>query len=475
MQPSRWTSQALIALLTGVALWYGGSLALVGLAAMFHMNWENSGYGDCRVDWGAARLFLEHRSPYTEDGLASMGIGFYGFGHPPTTSFWFLPFAKMGYPLMSEILAILVVISLLFHLIVCVNELDLPMKAGIVAVVFGWLLGTSWMIEHVHIVQVSEIIAFMYVLAWYYLRRDREIVAGIILGLACTFKLFPGVTVLFLFLTRRFRGVLAACAAYLPVAVIMTRGFGTESWKLFLQQQAPMVQYWAGDVRNSSVVGVTYHLLRPLCEYPMMRATWPEQKIRELPHTTPPEVMWGTVLSLVLLAVLWLASRRAARSRATIDVPFAIFSAASPFVNVWVWEHYYPILIMPALVVAAAIWRRLGDVWRSLGAAPLAGSGWRKEIGPLVGCLGLASGLWLLVKVLTIPMLKKQELYGQYWALKNAHQPVPSSLHRELHWLEVANWLPWALVIALLVVVVRLRWGSSQGARRLPGVPLGVR
>jgi hypothetical protein len=206
-----------------------------------------------------------------------------------------------------------------------------------------------------------------------------------------------------------------------------------------------------------------------------MRATWPEQKIRELPHTTPPEVMWGTVLSLVLLAVLWLASRRAARSRATIDVPFAIFSAASPFVNVWVWEHYYPILIMPALVVAAAIWRRLGDVWRSLGAAPLAGSGWRKEIGPLVGCLGLASGLWLLVKVLTIPMLKKQELYGQYWALKNAHQPVPSSLHRELHWLEVANWLPWALVIALLVVVVRLRWGSSQGARRLPGVPLGVR
>jgi hypothetical protein len=143
MNPPRWTSQALLTLVTGIALWYGGMLALAGLATMFNMHWENSGYGDCRVDWGAARLFLENRSPYTEDGLASMGIGFYGFGHPPTTSFWFIPFARMGYPLMSELLAILVVIALLFHLVICANELDLPMKAGVVAVTFGWLLGTS--------------------------------------------------------------------------------------------------------------------------------------------------------------------------------------------------------------------------------------------------------------------------------------------------------------------------------------------
>jgi hypothetical protein len=127
---------------------------------------------------------------------------------------------------------------------------------------------------------------------------------------------------------------------------------------------------------------------------------------------------------------------------------------------------------MPALVIVAAIWRRLGEIWQSLGAA---GSGWRKELGPLAGCLGLAAGLYLLVVMLNIPMLRKQDVYGQYWALRNAHQPVPPSLHRELHWLELANWLPWGLVILLLAVIVSLRWGVQEGARPHPGIRLGVR
>src|SRR5688572_10033196 len=101
-----------------VSLWlvfllYVGRYVLDALLTLFQINWATTGWGDCRVDWAAARLFLEHKSPYTEEALATMGLQNYGFGHPPTTSFWFIPFAKVNYPLMAEIVAVLTLVALL--------------------------------------------------------------------------------------------------------------------------------------------------------------------------------------------------------------------------------------------------------------------------------------------------------------------------------------------------------------------------
>jgi uncharacterized membrane protein len=177
--------------------WYTGPFVLDGLIHIFSFNWANADWGDCRVDWGAARLFLQKKSPYSEEGLATMNLQNYGFGHPPTTSFWFIPLAKVGYPVMSEIVAILTLVALLFHFIICARELDLPAKTAFVLLPFGLVLQMTWFRDHLVVVQISEIIAFLFTLSWYFLRRGREIEAGVTLGAACTLKLFPGVLVLF--------------------------------------------------------------------------------------------------------------------------------------------------------------------------------------------------------------------------------------------------------------------------------------
>jgi len=270
--------------------------------------------------------------------------------------------------------------------------------------------------------------------------------------------------VLFLLLTRRFKGVAAAAAAYLPVAVIMTRAYGLESWKLFSEQQGPMVQFWAGDLRNSSLSGVVYHLLHPLCRDLTMRSTWPVHRIRELPHTAPTPVLWGTVISLALLAILWLACRRVAVSRATVDVPYALFSAASAFLNVWVWEHYYVMLILPLMVLAAVSWRRGVDLARQLVEGRAQG-GWRAWAGGFAGWAAIAAVLPAVLAMLNISMWQKQEIYNQYWDAKRAHLPSLGALHAELHFLDLANWLPWALVIVALAIV------SAIGARRAGRAP----
>src|SRR5437899_11714613 len=55
-------------------------------------DWSQAHEHDGFVNWIAARLYLLGQSPYSAESLASIGVP--GFGHPPTTAFWFLPLAR---------------------------------------------------------------------------------------------------------------------------------------------------------------------------------------------------------------------------------------------------------------------------------------------------------------------------------------------------------------------------------------------
>jgi len=447
-QPNRRIAAAVQLAAWFAFFWYTGPLVLNGLIQVFSINWANTGWGDCRVDWAAARLFLQKRSPYSEEALASMGLQNYGFGHPPTTSFWFIPFATVGYPVMSEILAVLTLVALLFHFIICAHELNLPAKAAFVLLPFGLVLQTTWFRDHLVIVQVSEIIAFLFTLSWYFLRRGRDVEAGIALGAACTFKLFPGVLVLFLLLTRRFRGVAAACVTYLAIAIYMTTGYGLRAWPEFFHQQGPIASYWAGHIRNASLHGIIVRLFRPLCERPVDDAQALEivGALRKLPSVPSiPGSSWAMAASVLLLAFCWWLSKREATRTATVDVPYTLFSAVAVFVNPWIWEHYAVLLITPLFVLVAAAQRRakeLGGLIVDVNRPPhlLSQTG--------VELLVLAAAALALATLLSLNMSTKIEIYGQYWALRNANEALPRGLHARMHWWEALNWLPWVVAVA---------------------------
>jgi hypothetical protein len=450
-----------------VFLLYVGRYVLDGLLTIFQINWASSGWGDCRVDWAAARLFLDHKSPYTEESLATMGLQNYGFGHPPTTSFWFIPFAKVNYPVMSEVVAILTLLALLFHIIICAQELQLPAKTGFVLLAFGLTLRTTWMGEHLILVQVSEIIAFLFVLSWYLLRRRREVQAGITLGIACSFKLFPGVLVLFLLLTRRFRGVAAACATYAAIAIYMTSGFGWRAWKDFFHQQGPIANYWMGHIRNASLHGIIVRLFHPLCERPAddAQALSIIGELRKLPSLPPiPGARWATIASLVLLAFCWWISRRDAGRTATLDVPYALFGTVAVFVNPWIWEHYAALLIMPLFVLIAGAIQRCKEV----GSIVADRAGPRRSTKSIFGELFVLSvAIVALFLLLRMNGYTKSAVYNQYWTIRKTEEPVPPGLHARLHYYEVLNWLPWVVAVgglSALTLFDRKRYSLQTAA-----------
>jgi hypothetical protein len=395
-----WAAVAVVA-----ALWVAHALPLAHVALRAYPF-------DGRYDWLGAQAWLAGFDPYTPEGFARIGKPGPGMGHPPTTSFWFLPLAHLPMQQMSRVVGGVTVAMLLVHAVIVCVTLELPAALPLGVLVFGLVLSTSWMLEHLGLAQLSEAIAFLYVLAWLALRRGREKLAGALLGLACTMKLFPGLMVLMLLTTRRWRGVVAALASWSVVALVMSWRYGARSWIEFAFMQDPIAHYWISDLANQSLHGIVLRMFRPSCEG------------NHAPIWTASLIVTCASLALAFVADrLW--RQLPADERATprvIDLQFSLVSLLSIFLNPWVWEHYNVFLILPLAVAAATLLQdpALLRTARAWGAVAI------------FSCVLLLS-------------IHKDRKWDARRAFVHHYGP-----HWKVHAFEVAGWLP--LVIALVLI-----------------------
>lgn len=383
---------------------------------------------DILLDWNGARVIRMGKNPYQPEGqqvgrgrewitIAGPNLPF-NVGHPPTTLVWFLPLAQLDLGAARQVWDELTLLLLFFHLLLIASELSLPSPLATTALLFGLVLSTSWMQDHLGVGQLSEAIAFLYVVAWYHLRRGRDAAAGVALGLACTLKFYPATVVLLLLLSRRWRAVAAAAAAFAAVAVPITWRLGLSSWWLFLEQAKPYTARWLAHISNASLAGILQRVHYPTClAGDVYRVTW------------QPGAVVASALSLALIALSWRLGRGVQRRGAAVDLPFALFTTVSMITGPYSWEHYDVTLILPLLVVATALVRARRE---GLGAGFVA--------------LG-ASATAAVVLMLADDIGTKKALWQQY---QGAHKPSHVLLH--LH--EVANWLPAPTLILLLALLI---------------------
>ncbi|MCU1283085.1 MAG: putative integral rane protein [bacterium] len=373
---------------------------------------------DGKVDWIAARAFVEGRNPYSPEELHKVKLD--GLGHPPTTSFWWLPFAKYELMQISPLVGHVIVLAMLVMFFMLAYELRWPMAPLTAMLVFGLTMSSSWMYYHLYLVQVSGFIAFLYFMAWYLLRRGEEVAAGVLLGCACTFKLFPGLLVLVLLLARRWRAVFAAAATYVAIFVYMTAHFGWVSWAQYASTEQVITNYWIGNQHNASIFGVALRILRPAC----LGA-----------GISRPA---GTAIALVLGGALfggsWWVCRKALRER-RLDLPFALFATLSVFMNPFTFEHYFALLVFPLCVALTAWW----------GA-------WER---------GMPRRRWAAVGGLLATVVA-------FLAFNFRWQDEASwkTQHWLRHALEYANWLHMPLLIAACLVLID--WSEKAGQPLLP-------
>jgi hypothetical protein len=437
------TSRLLYVLLVIVAMVLGVELLQAALPKYIPWDWARAHDLDALIDWKAARLAFQGKSPYTPEGLRYIGATI--MGHPPTTSFWFLPLAEMEKATAAELVSLAVWFGLVIHVFLCARELKYPAPVPLTVLVCGAVLSTTWMVHHFHVIQLSEHIAFAYVVSWYYLRRGREIPAGIALGAAASLKLFPGLLFVMLLMGRRWKAFIAATATFLAILGVMLKFFGVQGWILFFEQSKPTADDWIGYVRNGSIHGIISRIGMPICTGD------------SIPSRTTTLVALA-VSVVILAAAIWLCWKPLKKSTTdwkSIDLPFALFTLLSVFLNAWAWEHYYVLIIHPMFVMGAEFWRYFLVGFRRWSEQRA--SHWALVRTTLIA--GTSAGsLVLLVKLLSYNMWTKERLVSMYTRTKG------DWYHSKLHLLEVINWLPW--VIALVVCMIwmqltRYRWSGT--------------
>ncbi|MCU1278816.1 MAG: hypothetical protein JWM53_2362, partial [bacterium] len=251
---SAWTGVALVA----TFLLLRDALANKLVAAL------RTGTGDCVINWLGARAWQRGIDVYSPDGLRWANLP--SFGHPPTTPLWYLPFTAYGIFELNQVYGQMLMLMLLVHCLLLAAELraPLPLVTGVLA--YALVSDTTWWANHVAMIQISEPIAFLYLLAWIFLRRDREITSGVLIGLALTLKLYAGLVVIMLLVGGRRRGAVAAVATYALFAVAATWRFGLACWGQFAKMLPATQNYWTAHIRNGSLQGIVLRWWWQACQ-----------------------------------------------------------------------------------------------------------------------------------------------------------------------------------------------------------------
>ena len=197
-----------------------------------------------------------------------------------------------------------------------------------------------------HLQQGQLTIALLLLISagWASDRRGRPAMAGVFLGLATAFKLFPGLLLVYFALRGRWR-ILAAGAFTLASVTLLTAAmFGIQSYKDYVIISIPSAKLYTASWFNLSLAGYLARLLNP------------DPAHSAFPRSTEPllispglarAIWWGTSAALVsCLAVISARTRRLDRD----DVGFSFAVACMLLVSPISWEHYLLLLLVPAAV-----------------------------------------------------------------------------------------------------------------------------
>jgi len=397
-------------------------------------DWQSAHESDALSDWKAARLFNTGTTPFSQVGLRRMNEA--AMGHPPTTSFWYLPITGFAKGLTAELTSLTVWFLLIPHFYLCLKALRWPAPMAVSMLGVSMVLSTTWLMYHFQVIQWSEHMAFLYVLGWLFLRRGQDVRAGMCLGAAATIKLFPGLMIVFLLLARRWRACFAASVTYLGIAWFMTRDYGLDSWSFFVKQQEAISKDWICSLQNSSLYGTVTQILSPFCT----DSTKPTKAATVI-------TLLGSI-ALVVLAT-WQSKAHLKRARETnlqaIDLPYALFALLSVYLNAWVWEHYYVFTLQPLFVLITAF----GTTWRSCLRDWCDGIQSTGKLILVASTTILASlGLGLSVYSLYVDSWAKTHLVA-YW--RTTHDPY---VHLRAHLIDALNFVPWVVPILLCLLAL---------------------
>jgi uncharacterized membrane protein len=254
--------------------------------------------------------------------------------HPPLATMFVVPFVYFfGVHGSSLAFSIVSIGCLAATLALLYRGLQLNMSTSQKVLYWSVLLGWYPMFWVLRSGQWGAILSFLVVAGWYGIRRDRQILGGIAVGLAVSLKLYPALLVVYLLL--RFRRAFWAAVATIIVTNAATMAvLGPRSFLDYSQT----ARFVAGNYGHTLANWSLWSGLRLLGE------------IVSIPAVSSRAAFLALALLLVVAICLLVLAERPSDSQT--DVEYSLFVVAMTLLSPTCWSHYFVVLHLPLAVLA---------------------------------------------------------------------------------------------------------------------------
>ena len=178
-------------------------------------------------------------------------------------------------------------------------------------------------------------------LLWKFARTDRELSAGIVLGLAISIKLYMGIFALLFLFQHRWRILLWSAVIFMAAQGVSLAVFGVETFQLYLDQFGNIS--WYGANWNASFLGVTTRLFGDATGSLLM----------DRPGLASPIYFILSGLSIGLWGWLTVRAKGVKSERSTLgfDLSFSLAVVLMCLVAPLGWIYYFVLLLIPLCVI----------------------------------------------------------------------------------------------------------------------------
>lgn len=191
---------------------------------------------------------------------------------------------------------------------------------------------------------------------WAANRAERPRLAGALLGIATSIKLFPGFLFLHFALVRRWRLVWAGTVSLALITLLTAAVMGLGAYQDYITKVLPYTERFLAWRDNSSIAAFWSQLFQSGANYPgsAFAASFPGDALARA----------CLLISDTFILVLW--ARYVSRSRPVRggDGPYALSLITMLLLCPVVWIHYFILLIFPALRLLLAASNTRSDLQR---------------------------------------------------------------------------------------------------------------
>jgi hypothetical protein len=353
-QPHLSVRRARLVIAIGVVLIVVGALLL--LTRMQNVVVVGSDFTQDYVAGQALRQGRTIYAPFGQDDLTAEKLGTanplltpdgFANNHPPFDAVLFLPMTFLPYDVAIYLWSVFSVVLYCVTIWIILRELKIELATHWKVLLAGLALCWYPFQAHIALGQISLLVIVCLVWCWALLRRGRDLPAGVLLGIACLIKLFPGVIVVYLLLRRRWRAAGAAIATLAAGGLLTLAVVGVPDTIDFFRRVAPLNGLANAPVPiNYALSGVFHRLFGDgLWVNPAVSAPW---------VVSPLATLCSLALTALLAFIVWRSPATLHADDTTFSLACLVMLLASPIT----WQHIFPLLLLPLALLALDLARR---------------------------------------------------------------------------------------------------------------------